>query len=595
MIKDRLKSLRQLMKKEGIHAYLVPSTDPHQDEYLPKLWQRRQWLSGFTGSAGELLITRDNAGLWTDSRYFLQAEQQLKGSGIQLFKSGLPDTPSIQEWIRKQLKAGQAAGTDPRLLSIQEAETFKDYLSGWGISLKPVEKNLVDEVWKERPAMPDNPAEPYPVKYAGEATDSKLERLQKEMKNEKADFHIITTLDAIAWLFNIRGKDIEYNPLAIGYAIVSDRDAMLFIKASKVTRSLKKHLGKKISIYDYKHFTREVKKIDKSGKKIWLDPSTVSWWVTQMLGKKCELFFQESPLTLMKAIKNNIQITGLRTSQVRDGVAMVRFLHWLEKNIDAIAISEISAAKMLEKFRTAQDLFQGLSFETISAYREHGAIVHYSSTAETDIMLKKEDIYLIDSGAHYLDGTTDITRTVALGEPSAEQKDRFTRVLQGHIRLAMTRFPRGTAGNQLDTIARKPLWNLGLNYGHGTGHGIGSYLNVHEGPQAISYYRGLGVALQPGMIISNEPGYYQTGDYGIRIENLILTVKDDKFSSEQSEFYTFETVTLCPIDLKLIEKSLLLPQEVNWLNQYHEEVRKKLSPHLGREEKEWLAAATRAI
>ncbi len=595
MIKEKVKALRHLMKKQGIYAYIVPSTDPHQDEYLPAMWQRRQWLSGFTGSAGELVITRNDAGLWTDSRYFLQAEQQLMGSGIRLFKAGLPDTPPMQEWIKDQLKAGQVVGTDPQLLSCQEADKLQKYLASWDIELKPVEKNLVDEIWKEQPPMPDDAIEPYDVKYAGESVDSKMDRLRKKLKSENIDLHIITTLDAVAWLFNIRGRDIEYNPLAISYAIVSDKDAMLFTKTSKVTRQLKKHLGKKITIYDYRNFAREVKKLDKAGKRIWLDPGTASWWIAHLLGKKCELFFRESPITLMKAIKNDTQIAGLKAAHVRDGVAMVRFLHWLEKNIEAIAVSEISAAEKLEKFRVVQDLYQGLSFETISAYREHGAVVHYSSTPETDVMLKNESLYLLDSGAHYLDGTTDITRTLALGEPGIEQKDRFTRVLQGHIRLAMTRFPRGTAGNQLDTIARKPLWDLGLNYGHGTGHGIGSYLNVHEGPQAISYYRGIGVALEPGMVISNEPGYYKAGEYGIRIENLILTVKDEHISPEFSQFYTFETITLCPIDPKLVDKSLLTTAEIEWLNSYHNEVYKNLSPQLNKEEKEWLREATRAI
>ncbi|MBN2365378.1 MAG: M24 family metallopeptidase, partial [Calditrichaeota bacterium] len=328
---------------------------------------------------------------------------------------------------------------------------------------------------------------------------------------------------------------------------------------------------------------------------IWVDPATASWWITRLLGRKCELFLQQSPVTRMKAIRNETQIQGLKAAHLRDGAAMVKFLHWLSKNLEQTTITEISAAEKLEKFRAVQDLYQGLSFETISAYGEHGAIVHYSSTPESDVPLKPEGIYLIDSGAHYLDGTTDITRTVALGDPTAEQKDRFTRVLKGHIQLAMTRFPRGTAGNQLDTIARKPLWDIALNYGHGTGHGIGSYLNVHEGPQAISYYRGIGVALEPGMVISNEPGYYKESEYGMRIENLILTVVDEEASENGSEFYTFETVSFCPIDLKLVEKSLLSPEEIDWLNSYHADVRKKLKPLLNDEERKWLENATEAI
>jgi Xaa-Pro aminopeptidase len=595
MIRDRINALRNLMQKNKIQAYLVPSTDPHQNEYLPARWERRKWISGFTGSAGELAVTRYKAGLWTDSRYFLQAEQQLKGTSIRLFKIGVPEIPSLMEWLKTELKAGERVGIDPQLISYQEYQKLDSYLRSWKINLTAVSPNLVDKIWPDQPAFPESAVQPHALKYAGQSTAKKLHQLREKMKQAGAAAHVITTLDANAWLFNIRGRDIEYNPLVICYSIITPRQAMLFIPLNKVSLRVKKQLGSQVKIYPYQQFAFWLKKLSSQKIKIWIDPATVSWWVVDSLKKKVELFFKESPITHLKAVRNKIQIAGLKAAQLRDGVAMVKFLCWLQQEISRKPITELSAAEKLYQFRSEQDLFQGLSFQTISAYREHGAIVHYSATAETDIPLKRTGIYLIDSGAHYQDGTTDITRTIALGKPTRRQRELFTRVLQGHIQLATACFPSGTAGNQLDTLARKPLWDAGLNYGHGTGHGIGSYLNVHEGPQAISYYRGIGVALEPGMVISNEPGYYQTGEYGIRIENLILTVVYEKSSSPGSEFLTFETVTWCPIDLTLVDPSRLNASEISWLNHYHRQVRIKLTPFLNRKEAQWLERATRAI
>lgn len=594
MIKERMEALRSLMKKYKIKAYLVPSTDPHQSEYVPVMWERRKWLSGFTGSAGDMAITLQKAGLWTDSRYFLQAEQQLQDTGINLFKIGLPNVPTIPHWLKKELKSGDKVGIDPRLFSYEEAQKLKSFLKQWGIKLTPIEKNLIDNIWKDQSPFPKNLIKPHPKKYAGWSIGEKLEKLRRHMKEEKAKAHILTTLDSIAWLFNIRGTDVEYNPVAIAYAIITPKKAMLFTDMEKITRAVQRHLGETVQVYNYDDFRKQLKKLAKAELKVWLDPDSVSYWIVDILKKDGELFFKESPVTRLKALKNKTEITGTKAAHIRDGIAMVKFLNWLEKTVPQGGVTEISASQKLEEFRQELDLYQGPSFETIAGYQEHGAIVHYASTLETDVEFKPKGIFLIDSGGQYLDGTTDITRTIALGKPTAEQKDRFTRILKGHISLAMTRFPRNTAGNQLDTIARKPLWDINQNYGHGTGHGIGAYLNVHEGPQAISYYRGLGVPLEPGMIISNEPGFYKAGEYGMRVENLIVVV-EEKNGKTNTDFYTFQTISFCPIDLNLIDKNLLSTAELGWLNSYHKKVKNHLSPYLNKDEKEWLTKATRQI
>lgn len=594
MVPNRLNALRKLMKKNKIQAYLVPSTDPHQSEYVPTMWERRKWLSGFSGSAGELAITFKKAGLWTDSRYFLQAEKELEGSGISLFKIGIPEYPTMNQWLKNELNPGDKVGIDPRLLSHTEAQKLKSFLKAWGIKFRPIDTNLVDAIWEDQPEFPKGPIKPHPKKYAGKSIAEKLDKLRTQLKEEKAKAHVITALDSIAWLYNIRGTDVEFNPVVIAYAIITNKKAMLFTKKDKITSAVERHLGEYVSIYDYDDLRKQLKKLTKSKVKVWLDPLTISNWIVNFLKKDCELLFKESPVTRLKAIKNKTELAGLKTSHERDGVAMVKFLYWLEKAVPKGGVSELSASQKLEELRAEQKLYQGASFNTIAGYQEHGAIVHYASSPETDVELKKKGIFLIDSGGQYSDGTTDITRTIALGKPTAEQKDRFTRVLKGHIQLAMTRFPRNTAGNQLDTIARKPLWDIAQNYGHGTGHGIGSYLNVHEGPQAISYYRGIGVPLEAAMVISNEPGFYKTGEYGMRIENLIVVV-EDKYTTGDFEFLKFETVTLCPIDLNLIDAGLLSREEMSWLNQYHKTVKSKLSPQLSKEERDWLSQATRPL
>jgi Xaa-Pro aminopeptidase len=594
-IPERLSALRNLMKKNKINAYIIPSTDPHQSEYVPELWQRRQWISGFTGSAGDVIVTQDKAGLWTDSRYFLQAADQLKDTGIDLYKIGVAGESTMFEFLRNELKKDQSVGIDPRLQTKKEADDLKDRLANQKIKLVHLEENLVDKLWKDKPELPDAPIMVWNVKYAGESVESKLNRIREKMAIEGADVFILTTLDSIAWTFNIRGNDVEYNPVVIAYALITKVNTELFVNRKKVKKDVKKALKKQVKIYDYEDFVKRLQKNTGKKIKVWLDIDTVSAWVVSLIDKKSDLLFKKSPVTLFKACKNESELAGFKACHIRDGVAMVKFLHWLSEAVPKGGVTEISASDKLAEFRAADSLFQGLSFATISAYNEHAAVVHYESSTETDVELKSEGIYLIDSGSHYLDGTTDITRTIALGEPNDEQKDRFTRIMKGHIALSMVSFPQGTQGIQLDTLARRPLWDIGLNYGHGTGHGVGAFLNVHEGPQGISYYRGIGVPLELGMVCSNEPGFYKAGEYGMRIETLISVVKDEEKSSEDFTFYKFDTMTLCPIDTKLIDKSLLTEEEIEYINIYHKRVHEELSPKLRGKAKEWLAAATEPI
>lgn len=594
-MENKIKALRKLMKDHGVEAYLVPSSDPHQSEYLPEFWQRRKFISGFTGSAGDVVITQEKAGLWTDSRYYLQAEQELDKNIFALFKMGMPDVPSFEDWILRELKKGEILGVDPRLIPHKNYASLKKKLEVKGIQLKSIDTNLVDAVWETRPGAPKGMLEMHEEKYAGESAASKLKRLRKKMTDEAADVHVITTLDSIAWLFNIRGSDVEFNPVAISYAIVKEDKAFLFPDLDKVSEEVRLTLKDAVDILDYKDFSSELQSLAQKGCRVWLDEGSVNQWIVDALKEGAKLLFKPSPINMFKAIKNKTEISGLRAAQVRDGAAMVKFLCWLEQTVGKTEVTEVSVAKKLAELRSQNDLFKGLSFETISAYGVHGAVVHYAVNAETDVPLKPEGIYLIDSGGQYLDGTTDITRTLCFGDPTDEQRESFTRVLKGMIDLLTTSFPQGTAGKQLDTIARLPLWEKGLNYGHGTGHGIGSYLNVHEGPHAISYYRCIGIGLEPGMITTIEPGYYKENDYGIRIENVALVKNDDEKSCEEFTFYKFENLTLCPIDTRLVKKELLSEDEINWLNNYHKKVYKTLAPLLDKPEADWLKKATKQI
>ena len=593
--KKRLAALRGAMKRYGLDAYLIPSGDAHMDEYVPRYWRRREWASGFTGSAGELVVTLTKGALWTDGRYFIQAEAQLAGSGISLMRLGEPKTPIIPVWFKSQLRPRAKVGVDPRVISITQYRKLRSDLEDLGMQLVTLEENLVDALWTDAPEDDGGPVEIHSLKYAGESVARKLARVRKAMAANNATAHVISALDCIAWLFNIRGTDVENNPFVIGYAIVTSKKATLYTDRSKIDGDVRKALQRDISIQPYDSFRAALQSLAKSTEKIWLDPVTSNQWIADNLGLKPKLYLHESPIALFKSCKNASELAGMKAAHVRDGVAMVKFLSWLERSIKREQLTEISVADKLAEFREMDPMYRGPSFDTIAGYAGHGAIIHYSATPQTNARLKSSGIFLLDSGGQYLDGTTDITRTICLSKPTAAQKEQYTRVLKGHLALMLTPFPAGTAGRQLDTLARKALWDAGLNYGHGMGHGVGAYLSVHEGPQSISPTRDTGVPLAPGMVCSNEPGYYEPGRYGFRIENLVFVANDNTHSNGKGTFYRFENLTLCPIETKLIDKRLLTTDETKYLNAYHAHVRKVLSPHLETREREWLVRATRPI
>lgn len=592
---DRLTALRRLMTKHGIQAYVMPSADPHQSEYVPEFWQRRKFLCGFSGSAGDVVVTRTKAGLWTDSRYWLRAAAEIDDRSFTLFKAGQPGVSSWQEWAARKLTRGQSLGIDPRLISHRDYQALRARLEDKGLKLKAVSPNLVDAVWLDRPAPPRGQAEVHDLRYAGESVSSKLKRVRGAMADAEAEAHVLSQLDAIAWLFNIRGSDVEYNPVVIAYAVVRAGEALLFVDKRKITSEVRQALPKDVKVLAYQAFGAVLNWLAENKTRVWLDEASASEWMVQALRGAGRLMFKSSPVALFKAVKNEVEVRGFRAAHIRDGLAMVKFLRWLESAVKKGGVTEVSAADKCREFRAQQKLYKGLSFETISSAGKHGAIVHYAATRETDIPLRTGQLYLIDSGSQYQDATTDITRTVCLGQPTKKHKESFTRVLKGLIALTLTSFPQGTSGKQLDTVPRLPLWDKGLNYIHGTGHGVGTFLNVHEGPQAVSYYRCIGVPFEPGMVTTIEPGLYLENEFGLRTENIVVVVPDPERSSTGAAFYKFETLTLCPVDLRLVEKSFLSPAELAWLNVYHRRVYGTLAPLLAKDEAAWLKRATRAL
>ena len=586
----KLEALRAEMRKAKLHAYLVPGTDPHQSEYVPACFDRRSWLSGFSGSAGEAVVTLTGAALWTDGRYFLQAERELAGSGIELMRQGQPGVPTVAQYVTDCLSAGQNLGADPRLISMARAAELSRSLAESGQSLVCPDHNLVDAIWPQRPPVPAEPVKALATRFAGERISAKLKRVHAAVESAGASTLVVTALDAIAWLFNIRGADVNFNPVSIAYALVDEKGATLFIDQEKVSGAVRRHLGNRVAIEPYQGFARA---LNRCAGPVMVDEASASHWVGQALGDTPTVC-GDSPIMAMKAVKNEVELAGMRAAHVRDGVAMVKFLCWLEEAVPAGGVSEISAARQLAAFRAEGEHFQGLSFRTISGYADHGAIIHYTVTEQTDVPLRSRGLYLVDSGAQYLDGTTDITRTIALGKRvGRHERDAYTRVLKGHIALAEARFPPGTTGARLDTLARQHLWQGGLDYNHGTGHGVGAYLNVHEGPQSISP-RGTAAPLEPGNIQSNEPGYYEPDRFGVRIENLVEVVERPTRADGRPTL-GFNTLTLCPIDTRPIERRLLRADEIAWLNAYHKRVRITLSPYLGANERRWLRTACAAL
>jgi Xaa-Pro aminopeptidase len=600
MIPQRLTALRALMEREGVQAYMIPSTDPHHSEYLPDCWKRRQWISGFTGSAGDVVVGTETAGLWTDGRYFLQAADQLMGSGITLMKMGQPDTPSIEKWVGDQLSPGEKFGIDPKLVSVDSAKKMAKELEEKGIEIKYIESNLIDEIWLDRPSPSNSMIEVLDTAFTGESAADKLDRIRGALAGKNCSYHILGALDTIAWTLNLRGKDIDYNPLFISYAFITPDEAHLFVNTCKVSSEMKEALGERVIIHSYDVFGSFLSGIGSADpqppeSKIWIDPATTNQWIMLKLGEHVTVHQERSPVVDLKSVKNDTELQGMRDAHVQDGIAMVRFLKWLGETVPKGTVTENSAADALEKFRTQGEHFVGLSFNTIAGFADHGAIIHYDPAQATgETFLKPDGIFLVDSGGQYRNGTTDITRTITLGNPTSDQREMFTRVLMGHINLSRTRFPSIYTGRQIEFPARKSLWDAGKNYNHGTGHGVGHYLNVHEGPMSISP-RDTGIPLKPGNILSNEPGYYKEGEYGIRIENLVAVIEDEELSSEGMQMLGFDTITMCPIDLELVESSIMTDGEKEWLNSYHRCVFDILSPHLDEEHRAWLEDRTRAI
>ena len=589
-INNRIAALRAHIAQEQIQAFIIPSTDPHLSEYVAPHWQSREWISGFTGSAGTVVVTAKDAGLWTDSRYFLQAARQLEGTCITLYKEMLPETPNIPEFLSAHLQEGDCVGIDGKMFSAEEVEHLQKELKKSGIRIKSI-ADPMQLLWTDRPAMPLAPAFVYDTKYAGMSFTEKLPAVRQAMEAAGADSLLLSALDEIAWLLNIRGNDVHCNPVVVSYLLIEKDKVIYFVQPQKVTPELAVYFSANgISVHPYEEIGDYLNSFNAHS--ILMNPAKTNYAIYSAIRPGCLIINGASPVALLKAIRNKQEIAGIHAAMQRDGVALVKFLKWLDEAVPAGKETEISVDKKLHTFRAAQPLYMGESFDTIAGYKEHGAIVHYEATPETDVTLKPEGFLLLDSGAQYLDGTTDITRTIALGPLTEEEKTDYTLILKGHIALAMAVFPEGTRGAQLDVLARMPIWKERMNYLHGTGHGVGHFLNVHEGPQSIRMNENP-IALQPGMVTSNEPGVYKAGSHGIRTENLVLTVPAGE--GMFGKYLKFETLTLCPICRKGIIKELLTAEEIGWLNDYHRTVYEKLSPDLNNDEKEWLKEACKAV
>ncbi len=577
------------MSREHLSACIFPSTDPHQSEYVADHWKAREWISGFNGSAGTAVVTLTSAALWTDSRYFLSAEEQLEGTEYQLMKLKIDGTPTIAEWIGKECGPGAEVAIDGMVSSARDVKKLlMDLRKQGGITLRTNFDSL-SQIWQGRPVIPEYPVEIYPLEYAGESAHDKICRIRKALRNKHADGMLMAALDDIAWTLNLRGTDVHCNPVFVSYLLITSKDVVLYINKVKLSSEVLSYLkAEGVGVAPYENIKKGLK--DYFEYNILLDPDEVNYTLFKTVTR--EVIEEESPVKRMKTVKNEREIAGFRSAMLKDGIAMVRFLFWLDNwrngQKDTLILTEISVDQKLTALRAEQPLFRGVSFDTIAAYQEHGAIVHYEPTADTDIPLKTAGFLLLDSGAQYLDGTTDITRTIALGPLTEEEKRLYTLVLKGHIQIELCKFPSGTSGTQIDILARQALWREGFNYLHGTGHGVGTYLNVHEGPHQFRM-EWKPAPLVAGMTITDEPGIYLAGKFGVRIENTLLVTpyKETLFG----QFLQFESLTLCPIDKKPIIINMLLPEEIEWLNTYHQRVLDTLSPHLVDDEKEWLIDA----
>lgn len=591
IIRNRISDLRVQMQKKGIDAYVIFGTDPHMSEYLPACWQTRAFISGFTGSAGMVVVSRDKAALWTDSRYFLQAEEQLSGTGIDLVKMRTPGHPEPDQWLKANLLKGAVVGTDEWCVSVNQYAAMKNSLVNAGIEFREA-GDLLDAIWPDRPALPDSPVYEHELKYACTSRKEKIGMICAELEKAGADLQIITALDDLAWTFNLRGSDVEFNPVFVAYASVSATENIVFVQENKLPAELKAQLTSEgIEIRGYEDLTTYLNRLP-AGEKVLIDRDRTNQAVLKNIQAGTQVINALSVPCRLKAIKSEGEVKNIREAMKRDGVALVEFLYWIENNLGQIPMTEYTVAEKLNELRAKQPDFKGISFYPIVGYKEHGAIVHFHVEEHNALPVEKDGFLLFDSGGQYLDGTTDTTRTIALNELSARQKSDFTITLKGMISLTNAKFPTNTRGYHLDILARKDMWQHGLNYGHGTGHGVGFFLNVHEGPMSIRQEFNDRV-IEAGMVMSNEPALYRLGEYGLRTENMMVCVKDE--TTEYGEFLRFDTLTLCPIDRKAIEKSLLNADEIKWLNNYHEWVYRELSPLLNDELKVFLEEQTRAI
>ncbi|WP_153087644.1 aminopeptidase P family protein [Segatella copri] len=591
-IELRLARLRELMKREHLSAFIFPSTDAHQSEYVADHWRGREWISGFNGSAGTAVVTMKSAALWTDSRYFLAAEEQLEDTEYQLMRLKMEGTPTIAEWLGKELQDVQSpeVGLDGMVNSYNYVKDLSYSLRKLGGITLRTNLDPLEQIWENRPSLPANPVEIQPLEYAGETLASKVVRIRKSLRELHADGMLVSALDDIAWTLNLRGTDVHCNPVFVSYLLIESDKVSLFVDDNKLSPEVKQYLqDNQVSLYNYNKVEKCLESYSEYN--ILLDGDETSYYLWKTV--KCqEIVAAASPIPAMKAVKNKAEIEGYRSAMLKDGVAMVKFLKWLKPAVEAGGQTEISIDEKLTSLRAEQKLFRDISFDTIAGYAQHGAIVHYEATPETDVVLKPEGLILIDSGAQYQDGTTDITRTIALGAVSEEMKHIYTLVLKAHIQLELVKFPDGASGTQLDAVGRECMWREGYNFLHGTGHGVGSYLCVHEGPHQIRM-EWMPTPLRAGMTLTDEPGLYLAGKFGVRIENTVLI--SDYMSTEFGKFLQIEPLTLCPIDTTPIDVDMLLPEEIDWLNAYHHSVYEKLSPFLDEEEKIWLENATKPI
>ena len=596
MIKQRIENIRDLMKEKNIYAYIVPSSDYHQSEYVGDYFKSREFMSGFTGSSGTLIISMDEAGLWTDGRYFIQAENELKDSGIKLFKMGEEGVPTIEEYLLEKLPKNSTLGFDGRVMSVKEGQSLANKLAFKGINIE-YKYDLVNDIWEDRCSLPTEKAFLLDTEYSGESFSDKLSRIRAVMKEKKATTHILASLDDIAWLFNIRGRDVKSNPVVLSYAVISIDSVYLFIDKNKIGEDIRAELSKEnVQIKGYEEVYEFIKKIEEN-EVVLIDTSKVNYAIYNNIPSNVQKIEERNPSILFKSIKNEIELKNIRNSHIKDGVAFTKFMYWLKNNIGKIEITEISATQKLEEFRREQDKFIEPSFSTIAAYKDHAAMMHYSATEESNYKLEPRDLFLVDSGGQYFDGTTDITRTIALGPIPENVRKDFTNVVRGMIRLSKAKFLYGCRGYNLDILARGPLWEEGIDYKCGTGHGIGFVLNVHEGPNGFRWKVREDIddtcILEEGMVTTNEPGVYVENSHGIRIENEIVVRKAEK--NEYGQFMDFEVITFAPIDLDAIDESLILKDEKVYLNNYHKQVYDKISLYLNEEEKQWLKTYTREI